>query len=383
MNTLSFLKSFSKTSPNLQLLSQFELLKHFCKSNITGGKLQLKSGALNYVEIANPNSNSANKNKSTLVLSHGFGSGLGFYYPNYDALSKIYDRVISFDWLGMGASSRDKSISAPITSNCGNVCKARDMTPLKASEFFIDSLEELRVALKIENFVLAGHSLGGYLSGRYALKYPQELRGLVLISPVGIPAHPANIIDHTELSIGYRLLTTAWKSNFTPQSIIRWRSAQKGEDVVRNMLQRRFGKEKFNSLELDLLSKYMYQITAAPACGEYALNSLLTPIISNQPHETVVSNKNKMNHASVYAKEPLESLYTSHNNKLLIPSVLVLYGDTDWLYYNNIQHSMQSWKNNVLTDVNYVNIPQAGHHIYLDNPDVFHSVMDRYHKKLY
>ena len=322
-----------------------------------------------------------NKPKSTLVLSHGFGSGLGFYYPNYDALAKIYDRVISFDWLGMGSSSRDKNISAPITTNCGTVCSSREMTPLKASEFFIDSLEELRNELKIKNFVLAGHSLGGYLSGRYALKYPEEIRGLVLISPVGIPSHPNDIVQNKDLSLGYRLITTAWKSNFTPQSIIRWRSADKGHDVIKNMLQRRFGKTKFSTHELNLLSKYMYQITAAPACGEYALNSLLTPIISNQPHETIANNKNKMNTASVYAIEPLEQLYTL--NTLEIPSVLVMYGDTDWLYYNNIESSMQSWKNNVLKDVNYVNIPQAGHHIYLDNPDVFHHVMQKYHDKLY
>ena len=70
-----------------------------------------------------------------------------------------------------------------------------------ATNFFLDSLEELRISLRVENFTLAGHSLGGYLCAKYTLKYPTEVKALVLISPVGLPA-PPNIGDDNKDSPG-------------------------------------------------------------------------------------------------------------------------------------------------------------------------------------
>ena len=44
--------------------------------------------------------------------------------------------------------------------------------------------------MKLERFVLAGHSLGGYIVGNYALKYHQYVEKLQLISPIGIRVEP-------------------------------------------------------------------------------------------------------------------------------------------------------------------------------------------------
>jgi len=45
----------------------------------------------------------------------------------------------------------------------------------------VDDLEKLRQALKIDQWVVMGHSYGGYLAQNYAVKYPNHLAGLVLI----------------------------------------------------------------------------------------------------------------------------------------------------------------------------------------------------------
>jgi len=45
-----------------------------------------------------------------------------------------------------------------------------------------DEIEKIHLT----NFVLAGHSLGGYIAGNYALKHPQHVSKLILLSPIGI-----------------------------------------------------------------------------------------------------------------------------------------------------------------------------------------------------
>eukprot|EP00352_Strombidinopsis_acuminata_P004258 CAMPEP_0176383714 /NCGR_PEP_ID=MMETSP0126-20121128/33732_1 /TAXON_ID=141414 ORGANISM="Strombidinopsis acuminatum, Strain SPMC142" /NCGR_SAMPLE_ID=MMETSP0126 /ASSEMBLY_ACC=CAM_ASM_000229 /LENGTH=71 /DNA_ID=CAMNT_0017748963 /DNA_START=331 /DNA_END=546 /DNA_ORIENTATION=- len=58
-------------------------------------------------------------------------------------------------------------------------------TKQETDGFFTDLLEDWREALGITDFFLAAHSYGGYLSSMYTLKYPQHIKKLFLISPVG------------------------------------------------------------------------------------------------------------------------------------------------------------------------------------------------------
>ena len=66
--------------------------------------------------------------------------------------------LIMIDILGMGSSSRP------------------DFNPKTAEAcdcFFVDFLENWRIAMgNMKDFILAGHSFGGYICGHYASKYP-------------------------------------------------------------------------------------------------------------------------------------------------------------------------------------------------------------------
>ena len=44
----------------------------------------------------------------------------------------------------------------------------------------------------ITQFVLAGHSFGGYISGMYACRYYYHVKKLILLSPLGISRSPEN-----------------------------------------------------------------------------------------------------------------------------------------------------------------------------------------------
>ena len=59
-------------------------------------------------------------------------------------------------------------------------------------DYFVFSIEAWMQTTKYnqENYTLCGHSLGGYLSSYYSIKFPTNLNKLVLLSPVGVPRAP-------------------------------------------------------------------------------------------------------------------------------------------------------------------------------------------------
>ncbi|MED6272226.1 hypothetical protein CHARACLAT_027986, partial [Characodon lateralis] len=93
--------------------------------------------------------------KTPLVMVHGFGGGVGLWIRNLDALSRSRT-VYAFDLLGFGRSSRPNFPS----------------DAAKAEEQFVNSIEQWRQAVGLDNMILLGHSLGGYLATSYAIQHP-------------------------------------------------------------------------------------------------------------------------------------------------------------------------------------------------------------------
>jgi len=50
----------------------------------------------------------------------------------------------------------------------------------------VESIAELLHALRLEKVYLVGHSIGGWIAASYALKYPEQVEGLVLLAPEGV-----------------------------------------------------------------------------------------------------------------------------------------------------------------------------------------------------
>jgi cardiolipin-specific phospholipase len=124
---------------------------------------------------------------SPAVLLHGYGAGLGFFFHNLPPLAKWVEKrgssVYALDWLGMGRSAR-----VPFQINA----KRKDVKARvrEAESFFIDSLEEWRIKMGLSQMTLIGHSLGAYFSVAYALRYPDRVTKLILLSPAGVPRVP-------------------------------------------------------------------------------------------------------------------------------------------------------------------------------------------------
>lgn len=137
---------------------------------------------INTLEIGTPVPRAEqDPHEQKVVLVHGYAAGLAFFYRNMQMFGSLPNsRFFALDWLGMGRSSRPPYALPP--------SKARSAERVEAAEsYFLASLEQWREKMQIDKMVLVGHSLGGYLSVAYALRYPERVERLVLVSPVGIP----------------------------------------------------------------------------------------------------------------------------------------------------------------------------------------------------
>lgn len=255
-----------------------------------------------------------------LVMLHGYGAGLGFFYKNFEGLSQVRGwKVYALDMLGMGRSSRP-----PFKIHA----KDQQGKITEAENWFIDALEEWRVLKKIDKFTLLGHSMGGYMAVAYALKYPGHLNKLILASPVGIPEDPyamqADMPEPEDSTLANEFtqdqendivnqngrlktsgdnnnflnarskaqdakkvtskepprrplpkwLTVLWDANISPFSIVRW-SGPLGPRFVSGWTSRRFSHLPEN--ESQILHDYAYSLFRQRGSGEYALAYILAP----------------------------------------------------------------------------------------------------------
>ena len=132
------------------------------KSNVKRFYVNIRNESLKiWTMSANADSNS---DKEPLVLVHGFCGGIGLWAHNVDPLAEKRP-FYAFDLLGFGRSSRPSFSTDPIV----------------AETQFIESIEDWRKAMNLKQMILLGHSFGGYLSAAYALKYPQNVKALILV----------------------------------------------------------------------------------------------------------------------------------------------------------------------------------------------------------
>ena len=134
-------------------------------------------------DLLKPNYNG----KKILIMIHGYQASSFMFYKMVPLISDKFI-VICPDIIGMGFSSRPK---------------VQFTTCEQTIDIFVESIEKLRQSLNIEKFYICGHSLGGYFSLNYALKYPQYLEdNIFLMSPSGVgdPAKGGSCTENLNFS---------------------------------------------------------------------------------------------------------------------------------------------------------------------------------------
>lgn len=313
-------------------------------------------------------------NAPKLLLLHGYGSGSGMWLFNIDYFTKYY-HVYAVDWRGSGASERIPFSATTVTDG---------------ENWFLSSLHKWMNESRIKKAIFVGHSLGGYLSSAYALHYPHHVEKLVLVSPAGIPYPPnPDVLEKKRNNWIIGLLKYSWEAGITPQALVRSLGPY-GETWATNIISRRFSHmmethhfgEKMNK---DAFIRYLYQITAAEGSGERALNVLLSfgaharepmgPRLiraaqeGEYPDES--DNDDDENQRLSYNKK--DRISSSLRHKLRIP-VHFLYGQYDWMSSDagyTTAKALRSNGINASVDI----IPSSGHHLYLEQPDVFSNTV--------
>lgn len=372
-----------------------------------------------------------------LVMLHGYGAGLGFFYKNFEGLSRVKGwKIYALDLLGMGRSSRP-----PFRLKA----KTRQEQITEAENWFIDALEEWRVQRKIDRFTLLGHSLGGYMAVAYALKYPGHLNKLVLASPVGIPEDPyavnaampepgdstlaneftqdqqADVKDASNPQVPEsakigdnnnflnarskaqqtgktdnntppprkplpKWLTYLWDANVSPFSLVRW-SGPLGPRLVSGWTSRRFS--HLGSEEAQALHTYAYSLFKQRGSGEYALSYILAPgAFARSPLIRRIQGVGRQYlQPDGSTTSTVDSAARKRENG--IPIVL-MYGENDWMDIAGgfaAEQKLKEEKARILQEATdeerrkdngsakVTVIKKAGHHVYLDGWEEFNEVM--------
>lgn len=123
-----------------------------------------------------------------------FEAGIGATHLNWRAIQESIAgsaRTVSYDRCGLGWSSRCRTARIP-----GNIA--------------VELHQMLHRAGLKPPFILVGHSFGGLVMRRYALLYPNEVAGVVLIDPMRCEQWPPlDPSKQTQIDLGRRLIRFA------------------------------------------------------------------------------------------------------------------------------------------------------------------------------
>lgn len=107
-----------------------------------------------------------------VVMLHGWGQNLQSLHPLGELIARDA-KVLLIDLPGFGKSPLPEG-----ASNSGGGW---------STDQYADAVWELLKERGIDNPILVGHSFGGRISVRLSAKYPESVRGLILIGSHGIP----------------------------------------------------------------------------------------------------------------------------------------------------------------------------------------------------
>lgn len=249
------------------------------------------------------------KNSNPVIVLHG-GPGMldsSYLLPQMAELANE-NQVIFYDQRGSG-----KSLGFALNSSSINMNN------------FVADLEALRAKLGFDKFTVVGHSWGGLLAMAYAIKYPQHLNAVVLVSSA-----PANAAGFKIFGNEYVKRTQTIQSELT--KIETSKQFQDGDpSAVKQYFHDIFAVYFYNKADLEKLSL----VFTKPAflSGKQVADILMIDYLSTYDLSAEL-NKLQMPVLIIHGENDIVPLSTAQTTNALIPnSQLIVLQDCDHFPY--------------------------------------------------
>ncbi|MGE5073940.1 MAG: alpha/beta fold hydrolase [Anaerolineae bacterium] len=171
-----------------------------------GSFIHVQSGCTHY-ELAGP------EGRRPVVLIHGFSVPFFIWDTTFASLVAAGHRLLRYDLLGRGYSDRPRV--------------RYDLA------LFVRQLAELLDGLNIAQADLIGLSMGGVIATAFTVRFPQRVRRLALLAPIGSEPMPLNLLFKpallpgiSELALGllrsYQMVQNLASDFFDPKEVERF-----------------------------------------------------------------------------------------------------------------------------------------------------------------
>jgi abhydrolase domain-containing protein 4 len=272
-----------------------------------------------------------------LVMIHGFAGGLALFAANLEFLAQTHT-VYAIDLPGFGRSSRP-AFTGETTS--------------EAEEYFVTRFEAWMDAVQLESAIIMGHSLGAYLSAAWAIRNPARFQRLMLVDPFGVGKRPSDEEEEEwrkKRRVRAFIVDTIKAVSNSPLTLLR-AAGPFGPGLIKRLRPDLI--EKFSHLHpgpSDAVSDYIYHINAqSPSSGEEAFSKLLS--------KTGIG----------WAAEPLIDRLPLLDTRV---PVSFIYGEDSWM---NPLSGVMLKESMPHHNTDFVVIPDAGHHVYIDQWQLFNE----------
>lgn len=337
-----------------------------------------------------------------IVIVHGYMAASGYFVKNFEALIKAKPglKIHVIDLPGFGNSSRPKFPSELLTTYDDKYNQINQV--LMTENWFIDKIEEWRIANSISKFKLIGHSMGSYLCCSYLMKYNMnQVSEFIAVSPMGTEPNYISLINDKHLQVNHHEIGgTPLHELFQSQRA----TGEITEDGELHDLWERLGKPKFPS---SVILKKLWQWKISPFQVLQLFGPFFSKILSlwsYQRFKNLKDNQGNTNHDLLlklhYYSYSIFNQYqgsgelaitklVNHEILALMPlcdrgiinffkdnkiRTLWMYGEKDWMNFKGGEYIHKNLKD-AGADSEFLIIENAGHHIYLDNPSGFNKAV--------